>query len=298
MWLLVISIVVGLLGAVLLRLLPRSGRPRLPRTTGLVTALAAGASFLIMTVFWASPLLAMHVIEPESFPWDAYAAVRFVLPLVLGVITVLLLGLPARSRGSRAAQLTRRTWTSFLSGPWLVALGIVLALVLAITVSAGLLSERDEDGHFTRYVIKLGSMGAETDFYGWHYSLAPMIVLAVLITASVVAWARIARPPHPEHVEQDVARRRLRSTNIARVAIGALLLHLASALRLLGSTASFNLTAGARSGEYFSTGSAFSDLAPLLEYGAPVVAAIGMGLWAYTALSALPLPAASSRESE
>lgn len=297
MWLLVISIVVGLLGAVLLRLLLRRGRPRLPRTTGLMTALAAGASFLIMMVFWTSPLLAMYVIEPESFPWDAYAAVRFVLPLALGVITVLLLGLPARGRRSSGAQLTRRTWTSFLSRPWMVALGIVLALVITLTVATGLVSERDEDGHFTRYVIELGSGAAETDFYGWHYSMAPLITMAILLVAAVVAWAGIARPPHPEDVEQDVALRRLRSTNVARFTTGALLLHLASVLRLLTSTSTMSLTVGAESGEYFSTGSAFSDLAPFLEYGAPLVAAIGLGLWVYTALTALPLSAGTSRES-
>lgn len=297
MWFLLIPLVVGVLGAALLRLVLRRRLPRLDRPAALVTALAAGVSSLIMIVFSTSPLILMYVTELRSLPWDVYAAVRFVLPLALGVVTVLLLGLPARGRRSSGAQLARRTWTSFLSRPWLVVLGIVLALVVTITVSAGLVSERDEDGHFTRYVIELGSGGAETDFYGWHYSMAPMIGVVILLAAAVVAWAGIARPPHPEDVEQDVAQRRLRSTNVARIATGALLLHLASILRLLKSTAMLSLTVGAESGEHFSTGSAYSDLAPFLEYGAPLVAAIGLGLWVYTALTALPLFAGSPRES-
>ncbi|GAA1308738.1 hypothetical protein [Brachybacterium tyrofermentans] len=297
MWFLYIPLVVGVLGAALLRLVLRRRLPRLARPVGLVTALAAGASSLIMIVFSTSPLIPMYVTDLQSFPWDVYAAVRFVLPLALGVLTVLLLGLPARDRRSNGAQLTRRTWTSFLSGPWMVTLGIVLALVVTITVATGLVSERDEAGHFTRYVIELGSGGAETDFYGWHYSLAPMITLVILLAATVMAWAGIARPPHPEDVEQDIAQRRLRSTNVARITTGALLLHLASVLRLLKSTSTMSLTVGAESGEHFSTGSAFSDLAPFLEYGAPLLAAIGLGLWVYTALTALPRSARTSRES-
>lgn len=297
MWLLYLPLVMGVLGAALLRFVLRRRRPRLARSTGILTALAAGVSSLIMIVFSTSPLIPMYVTELQSFPWDAYAAMRFVLPLALGVITVLLLGLPARGGRSAGAQMTRRTWTSFLSGPWMVILGIVLALVVTITVTAGLVSERDEDGHFTRYVIELGSGGAESDFYGWHYSMAPMITLVILLAATAVAWAGIARPPHPEDVEQDIAQRRLRSANVARFTTGALLLHLASVLRLLASTSTMSLTVGAESGEYFSTGSAFSDLAPFLEYGAPLLAAIGLGLWVYTALTALPRSARTSRES-
>ena len=297
MWLLSLPLVVGVLVAALLRWVLRRKHPRPTRPTALVTALAAGVSSLAMIVFSISPVILTYVAELRPLPWSVYAAVRFVLPLALGVITVLLLGLPVRNRRSSGAQLTRRTWTSFLSRPWMVILGIVLALVVTITVAAGLVSERDEDGHFTRYVIELGSGGAETDFYGWYYSMAPMITLVILLAATAVAWAGIARPPHPEDVEPDIAQRRLRSANVARFTTGALLLHLASVLRLLASTSTMRLTVGAESGEYFSTGSAFSDLAPFLEYGAPLVAAIGLGLWVYTALTALPLSADPSRES-
>ncbi|MGP5481773.1 hypothetical protein [Brachybacterium alimentarium] len=294
MWLLLFPVVAGVLGAALLRLVLRAKRPRLDRPAALVTALAAGASSLIMIVFSTSTVIPMYVADVPSFPWETYGAVRFVLPLALGILTVLLLGLPARSGRAGGAQLTRRTWTSFLSRPWVAILGIVLALVVILTLSAGVVSQPDEDGRFTRYVIELGNGGAETDFYGWHYSMAPMIALVILVVATVRAWAGIARPPHPEDVEQDIARRRLRSTNVARITTGALLLHLAAILRDLESTSRLSLTVGAESGEHFSTGSAFSDLAPFLEYGAPLVAAIGLGLWVHTALTALPASAGSA----
>lgn len=294
---LLLPAVVGVLGAALTRLALRGRLPRLERPAARATALAAGGSALLMIVFMASPVIPMYVTEVSAFPWAAHSAVRFVLPLVLGILAVLLLGLPVRARRSRSAQLTRRTWTSFLSPPWMVALGIVLALVVTVTVSAGMVSERDEEGRFTLYVIELGSGSASTGFYGWHHSIAPMVALVLLLVAAAVAWAGIARPPHPEDVEQDIARRRLRSTNVARLTIGALLLHLASILRLLENAASMRLTLFEEAGAGYTATANYSDLQPFLQHGAPLLATIGLGLWVYTALTALPASAGSPRES-
>lgn len=277
----------GVLGAVLWRALGRSALPGLDARTAPLTVLASGAAALLMIGPMVLFAFAQYVVEIQGLPWEAYRGVRFLLPLVLGILAILVLAIPARREHSSGASLTRRTWTSFLGRSWWATFPIVLGIVLALTVLCGMASERDESGHFTLYSVQLGSGGMMLDFYGWHYSVGPMIAMGVLLAVSIVALAAIARPPHPVDLDGDVGRRRLRSANAARMATGALLLHLGTVLRALQGAAVSTLTVGTESGEQFSTGTSFADLAPALTVAAPLITALGLGLWVFTALSAL-----------
>ncbi|GAA1490164.1 hypothetical protein [Brachybacterium sacelli] len=296
MWYLLAPTLVGIVCAVPFWLAGRARRPRLDRRHAVLTATAAGTSSLVMTAFTLSAMAAVFVIPIPAYPWDVFSAIRYLLPVLLGILVVLTLGIPSRSGRSSGAQLTPRTWFSFLDRIWIAITLIVLGIVVAVTVAAGLASERDEAGQFTRYVIELGPGGSATNIYGWHHSVGPLIAVIILLAAAVAALAGIARPPHTEDVEADIARRRLRSTNVARIATGALLLHLATVLRSLEVTSSMSLTVGAASGENFRSGTSFAALTPVLGGGALLAGSIGLALWIVTALSSRSRPTQSARE--
>lgn len=282
-----LGILLGVVGALAPRL--RRGRPRArlaPRSAALTVA-AAGTAALVMIALRVGMLPALLTGDLWRYPWELHAAIRYALPLALGILVVLVLAVPARRANPPAASLTPRGWTSFLSPSRLAITAGVLALVLAITIAAGLASTVDEEGHHTRYLVELGRSSMETTFYGWHDSLVPLLLLAVLTATTVGAWAAIAHPPHPEDLAQDVAARRLRSANVARAATGAMLLHLATVLTSLHGTATSSLTVHVESGEFFRSGPAFADLAPVLQGGAVLAEILGLALWVLTALSAV-----------
>ena len=297
MWYLLAPMLLGLLLGAVGALAPplRKGRPRarLDRRSAALTLAAAGTASLVVIALRVGMLPAIITGDLWNYPWELHAAIRYALPLVLGVLVTLVLAVPARRASSPAASLTPRRWTSFLSPARLAATAAVLVLVLAITVAAGLASTVDEEGHHTRYVVELGRSAMEASIYGWHDSLVPLLLLAALTVTTVGAWSAIARPPLREDLAQDVASRRLRSANIARAATGALLLHLSTVLTSLHGTATASLTVHAESGEFFRATPAFAALAPALQGGAVLVEVLGLGLWVLTALSAVrhaPLP--------
>lgn len=306
MWYLLVpvllGVVLGAIGALVPRLRRSGAGAMLDRRSATLTLTAAGASCLVMIAIRIAMGSAFFAGVPSSFPWAFHAAIRFALPLALGILVVLALAVPARRASSPEASLTPRRWTSFLPPSRLAISASVLVLVLVITVAAGLASAVDEDGHHTRYLVELGTASMETSFYGWHYSIVPLLLLATLIATTLLAWSAIARPPHTEHLTGDVAARRLRSSNVAHVATGAMLLHLATVLTSLHDTASASLTVHAESGEFFRSGAPFASLSPVLQGGALLAEVIGLGLWVLVALSAvrrtrLPDRATSGRRS-
>ncbi|MGP9538584.1 hypothetical protein ACT3SP_11265 [Brachybacterium sp. AOP43-C2-M15] len=294
MWYLLAPVLLGVLfgvaGAVGLRLLGRGPTVGLDRRSALLTVTAAGVASLAVIAIRGGAVGAMHSPAFSAYPFELLATVRYLLPLALGVLVVLALAVPAPQEGSVGASLARRTWSSFVPRAWTAVVLGVLGVVLAVTVAAGLASRPDEEGRYTRYDFGFDSSSMSTDFYGWHHSSGPLLCLVLLLAVTVAAWTVIARPPHPAEradLEEDVDRRRLRSTNVARIATGAMLLHLATVLGDLAGTAASSLTASAGSGEHFRSVPPFASLAPLMELGALLAGAIGLGLWVFTTLSAL-----------
>lgn len=263
------------------------------------TALAAGAAVVVIMAYPLYSVLPLWIDAPMR-AWTAVGNLTYALPLVLGLIVIVVLGLPREGhRGAPAgAHLAPRTWRSFLATWWLGAALTVLAVILGITLAAGLASDPDEDGDYTRYVIDLGSSGAEAGIYGWHHSAPPLVLLVLLILVTWWALTSIARPPLRPDPDGDTASRRLRSTNVLRVALGALLLHLGSILSSLANTASLVITTHAADGIYFTTGTPFSALRSALLYSSYLVDVVGLGLLVFTALTALPSAPRHERPSE
>lgn len=258
------------------------------------TVIAAGAATVLMMGYpFTGPLPLWVDISPPVA--SAVADARYALPLAIGLIVVVVIGLVRRRRTAAAsAHLTPRTWRSFIATGWLWAYLVALVTIVGLTVAAGLASEADEQGNYTMYWVDLGSMTIGSSIYGWHHSLVPLVVLALLTAATWWALASIARPPLNSMHGADSLVRQLRSTDVMRMVIGALLLHLKAVLASLANTSAMTGGMSGPDGGHFTSGTPFSALTGVLHTSATLVGIVGLALWIATALSALPRPVRSS----
>ncbi|WP_102191837.1 hypothetical protein [Microbacterium aurantiacum] len=257
--------------------------PPLSARTALLTAIAGGIpalAFVLLRVFgfW--------------FPLVITLDLRFraMLPLALGIVAVLLLMVPPSSQRTRAtAQVSRRTVLSFLSPWWIAGAGVLVAIILALSIAAGVASRPDFEGHYTFYSITLGSMEMGTGIYGWYYSVPALFGLAALVVTASIAWAVIPRTAWNDDLTHDAAVRRLRADNIGRVTCAALLVHLSTVLTSLGGTASLRGSTSTTELGSVATGTPFAALGPALHTSAALTLALGLTLWILTALTAVPV---------
>lgn len=262
------------------------------RAGRLTTTVAVGVAVVVMvadTVLGAAALWVPALRELSSVLFDA----RFALPLVLGLLAASVLGaLRPRTTTPAGALLAPRSWRSFVRGRWLIALVFVLALILALSLAAGMASEPNDAGEYVMYWVDSGSMQMGTTIYGWHHSIVPMALCVLLCAATGWALSRIARAPFGTEHGGDIADRRLHSTNTVRVSLGALLLHLEIVLHSLANTSRMT---GSYSGDdlSFSTGTPFSALSGTLGVLAQVAGILGLALWVFTALTAVRAPSSA-----
>lgn len=288
LWPTLASILLGVAAWLVIR---RGARPVL---VGRVpAAVVAGIAVLVMAlhpVLGAAPLR----LDAPTEVWRTLIDSRFALPLVLGLPALLPFAV-VRPRPSTAAGalLAPRTWRSFLSSWWLCALLGVLALILGLTLAAGLASQPNDAGEYALYAVDFGSGAIGATIYGWHYSLVPSVLWVLLCAATWWTLTRIARPPLDPAQGADVTDRHLRSANAARIALGALLLHLAMVVRSLANTSRMT---GSFSGSHdlsFSAGTPFSALTGSLDVLAQMAGVLGLALWVFTVLTAVAVPSAS-----
>lgn len=287
---------VAAIAGVGIRFFPRRMLPRLDRRVTWLTAVAGGLPVLVLVLVLVSPYGL-----PISF---LDLGPRAMLPLVLGVIAVALLAIPPASRRhAPTAQVSRRTVSVFLRPRWVVTTLLLTAVIVALTVAAGMASSTDAEGRYTIYTISIGTVGAEmgTVIYGWHYSVPALAGIALLVVLMTATWLLIPRPPWSDDPHHDAAVRRLRAANIGRVGAGALLIHLSVILRSLSGTASLFGTASSSDLGEVSAGTPFAALVPALQWSAMLALTAGLTLWIVTALTALPgtarhslIPAGSS----
>lgn len=260
-------------------------------TVRTLTTVAAGVPLVIFVAYrlWGGlPFLGVPVgplpIELARFAIDS----RYVLPLAAALPMLLLLAVPERApRITGSAGISRRTIVSFVSRGWWIAGASVLAVIGLITLSAGIASSPDEEGHWRMFQIELGTTTASTWIYGWYYSTTSLILIAGVLVFAALALGVVARPPLGSNPELDIARRGVRSRNIVAVALGALLCHLAAVLGGLAGTAGLRVGIGSSPAGPIEVGTPFAALsAPL--YAAEVLAlGVGVGLWFIVLLSAV-----------
>ncbi|MHC2999326.1 hypothetical protein OB08_09100 [Microbacterium sp. HJ5] len=214
---------------------------------------------------------------------------RYTIPLVVGIIALVLLAVPLRARGGvGAADLAPRSMLTFTRGWWFAAPAAVLALIVIITVAAGVASQPDAlTGRYDSVMVDAGVAAIATTIYGWFYSVPALVALAVLTAAVCVDLLLIARPPLGEDRELDVRTRRTRTRNVLTAATAAMLLHLAAVFGSLSATASVQGEFATSEGPVFlwSPIAGFQAAFTVAAYAASVG---GVALWATVALSAVP----------
>lgn len=267
----------------------RHSLPRRAPGEGWRVLLAAALGVLVVGGFALSGALSLSS-DLAAEAWRALHPYRFALPLLLGLVMLGVLCLPRRRREAPAvAHLVPRTWRSFITGGWLWGCAAVAGVIIALTLAAGSVSQPDDAGRYTMYIFDLGSGTIGTSIYGWHHSAVPLVLVAFLIVGAWRALATLARPPLGADHALDTARRRQTSTDVLRVTLGALLLHMQVILASLAHTARLTGTFHAPDGSFFTSGTPFSALTGTLEVSATLAGIFGLGLWIFTGLTALPL---------
>lgn len=255
-----------------------------------VIALLAG--LLLVFGITAERLLSESWLMPfdaslASVDMDLYVGSRFIIPLLLGILGLILLAFPVRSRsGEGAASLSPRTPVSFGRRSWFLIPAVILMVIVVLTLIAGSAAEADPaTGRYTMYFVDIGAeYGMGSNIYGWFYSVPSMILLVILVALAVLDLSRISRPALSIDHDKDVQVRTARTRNISAVTTGALLVHLGAILDSLARTASVR-SQFAIEGGILSSWSPFAALEPVLFILGGVAVALGVALWATVVLS-------------
>lgn len=225
---------------------------------------------------------------------DVGVSARFVVPLVAGLLAVPLALLPsARRQDEASAVLARRTLLTFAPRGGLVTFGAVVAVVLALTLAAGMASRPDAEGRWREYWVDVGVMSMGTEIYGWYYSVPALVLLAALLVLVAVALAVIARPPLAADVAADTATRRWRARHVLTLATGAVLLHLSRILSSLSGTASMEGGTSTTDGWMIAYGR-FAGLEGPLLAASQMAGAVGWACWFLVLLTALTTASTST----
>lgn len=226
---------------------------------------------------------------PTELLWW-YQDYRFTVPLVFGLVAIILLAFPLRSRrGQGSAELTPRSPLRFVRGGWFAVPIVTLALVLALTIAAGAASQPDESsGRYMMYMVDLGGEAAMgTSIYGWFYSIPSLIVTGILLVEVAISLTLIARPAMVDDDGRDAQTRLTRSRNVLAIASGALLVHLGLILASLYGTSSLRSSVR-MSDQVVSFWTNFAALGPTLLVASWIALALGIAHWVTVALSAIP----------
>lgn len=271
--------------------LTRGRKTTLPVGPVSAFTLAAGLLALlgeVVTRFVGAPILLPF--ELPRFLSDWYGNYRFVAPLVIGILGVVLLACPVETRGGRGtAELTRRSTASFAKVRWFIAPSVLLAILVIITVVAGAASQPDPStGRYTMYFVDLGGeRGMGTSIYGWFYSIPSLVLTVILMVVAIVALFLIARPALAEDRTRDIHVRRIRTRNVVAAGTGALLIHVSMILTDLAGTASIRASFATSEGPV-SFWTSFSALQPALTTASMLCVTLGVALWASVALATVP----------
>lgn len=231
-------------------------------------------------------MIALVSISPsiQSLVWAQLdSQFRFVMPLVAGFIALALMSFVSTKNISPAgADLTRRSTFAFAPRGLLIALGITVTAIVALAITAGMASKPDDEGRYIQYWIESGAMRSGTLIYGWYYSLPATVALVALLGLITVSLWRISRPPLGIDAAAEGARRKLMSTFILLITLGAALLHLSDISASLRGTASLRMSAsGFANGKMFQTWSTFAALGPAFNFAAAALGVAGVTIWAY-----------------
>ena len=160
-----------------------------------------------------------------------------------------------------------RGWLSFTRRRDWITATVVLATLVLTSVIAGAASAPDEHGWYSMIEIPVGTLEPGfASFFGWAYGLPVLVAAAVL--AAVVSWAlhlSAARPfIRPETVEAETTERRALSSVLVAVMLGATLLVLGDAVRLIAGAGMGSVGVGIPGIGDFNYSTGYAALAPAM----------------------------------
>ena len=280
----------GVVLAVLWWLIRRRAMRSLVGVVAVVTLLAGLLGVLAeVLIRFAGSMSLLIPIHPtvEFVIW--YFDNRYIIPLVVGILGVVLLAFPIRSRrGAGVAELAPRGAFRFTRPRWLIPPAAVAALILLITLLAGAASQpAATTGRYDMYVVEIsGENTMATAIYGWFYSLPALLAIALLAATAAGSLVLIARPPLSLDHDQDARTRTLRSRNVVTVATGALLIHLGLIMQSLAGTASLAASMSSDLGR-ITLATPVAAMVPVFIGASYVAAALGVAMWGTVALTAV-----------
>ena len=270
-------------------LIRHRGARSLAGTVGLFTLLAGllgVTADLLLRFIWAAQLVQIH---PPLWFVTWYFDNRYLIPLAVGIVGLVLLAFPIRPRrGAGVAELAPRGAFRFTRPQWLIAPAALIAVLLLITVLAGAVSQPDPTtGRYDMYVVEITTENTmATAVYGWFYSIPALVTIVLMVATAVAALTLIARPPLSLDHDPDAQIRARRSLNVIRVTTGALVLHFGLVMQSLAGTASLAASMSSELGR-ITLSTPVAAMEPLFIVASYVAAALGVAIWATVALSAV-----------
>lgn len=221
-----------------------------------------------------------------AIAWWRYAAPLFVAFLGTAALLAFICTTGSGAPQHPVVGAARRTWLTFAPRARAVAAGVVVLLLAATAVLAGLLSSVDVYGNYTYLEIPIPNAPSVDPirhwFFGWAYG-GPVLVALVALVAMAVAClhANAARPfMRPETVVAEQNARRGIASGIVHVATASALLSLAGAWRLIadaGATTRLSIEGDGRL-EVYEILWRGSEIATVLGWLAPAAEVVAFAL--------------------
>ncbi|MFB7890980.1 hypothetical protein ACFC1I_02095 [Microbacterium sp. NPDC056044] len=245
------------------------------------------AAIAVVVVFVAENIIRGYVTNLG----DAVSWWRFATPIASSALSIAILAALITFRGSAPSEApvvtgARRTWTTFGPRGGLILCGVVLLLLLATTIAAGVTSAADGRGQYIWLEIPIPNE-AEIDpirlwYYGWAFGVPVLIALAALIVTTALALRVNAARPfiRPETVAAERGLRSEVAGGAVAVATAGMLLALAGAWRLIAraGTATQLWIEGQNGGDPYEAAWRYAELATAAGWLAPILEVIAFTL--------------------
>ncbi|WP_261163962.1 hypothetical protein [Microbacterium sp. Marseille-Q6965] len=241
---------------------------------------ALGVTAIAMLVAFVGQAVGGVVGRPD----DAVSWWRYVLPLGVSAIGLIVLAALIVLRGTRAPQAPtmttqRRTWWTFAPRWGVAAAAAAFVTLLITTVGAGLSSSPDGRGRYVWLELPVPNEPSVDPirvwFYGWAYGLPVMLGLGGLLVVTLTCLQANAVRPYirPETVGAERVARREVSSGTMRIMTASIVLALAAAWRLIGDAGSVSglVVEGVNGGASYDVAWRYGEVAAAAGWCAPVL---------------------------
>lgn len=246
-----------------------------------------GAALAVIILFAIENVVrgyALNLVDVVS--WWRYATPVFSAFLAVAVTLGVIVFRGTTPSETPVGTAARRTWLSFGPRRGIVGAAIVLLLLLATTIAAGLASSADGQGRYIWLEIPVPNESTIDPvrpwFYGWAYGVPVLICLAALTVTTWATLRRNAARPYirPETVALERSARSEVASGTVQIATAGMLLALAGAWRFIASSGSITqvMIQGENDGNAYEATWRYAELATGAGWFAPALEIAGFVL--------------------